>query len=61
MTKLEAPEGYMYSNGETSGKVVYLGKNDTEENWTLVSEDIEELTETEQKAQAYDIITGVVE
>ena len=61
MTKLEAPDGYMYSNGETSGKVVYLGNNDTEENWKLVSEDIEELTETEQKALAYDIVMGVAE
>lgn len=52
MTKLEAPDGYMYSNGETSGKVVYLGKNDTEENWTLVSEDeaTEEATEADYQS-----------
>lgn len=63
MTKLEAPDGYMYSNGETSGKVVYLGKNDTKENWTLTKESdvLEQMTETEQKALAYDIVMGVAE
>lgn len=59
--KLEAPEGYVYVCGESSGKVVYLGKNDTEERWTLAkeSEVLEPMTEIEEKAKAYDILMGV--
>lgn len=38
MIKLTAPNGYVYSNGETSGKIVYLGKNDSVENWELIAE-----------------------
>lgn len=36
--KLEAPDGYVYVNGEFSGKVIYLGKNDKEEHWLLTQE-----------------------
>lgn len=55
MRKLTAPDGYVYTNGESSGKIVYLGKNDREENWTLISEaEDEELTAEE----ALEIITG---
>ena len=61
--KLEAPEGYVYVCGESSGTVVYLGKNDTEERWELVKESdvLEPMPETEEKALAYDILTGVAE
>lgn len=61
--KLEAPEGYVYIYGETSGKIVYLGKNDVEDNWTLVKESdvFESMSETEEKALAYDILMGVIE
>lgn len=61
--KLEAPEGYVYVCGESNGKVVYLGKNDNEERWTLVkeSEVLEPMSETEEKALAYDILMGVAE
>lgn len=63
MRKLEAPDGYVYVCGETSGKAVYLGKNDTEERWTLMKESdvLEPMSETEEKALAYDILTGVAE
>lgn len=62
MTKLVADEGYVYTNGETSGKTVYLGKNDKPENWWAIPEsEAESMTETEQKAAAYDILMGVSE
>lgn len=38
MRKLEAPEGYVYTNGETSGTVVFLGKHDSADNWRLIPE-----------------------
>lgn len=63
MRKLEAPDGYVYVCGEHSGKVVYLGKNDTKERWVLVKESdvLEPVSETEEKALAYDILMGVAE
>lgn len=55
MRKLEAPDGYVYVCGEHSGKVVYLGKNDTEERWTLVKESDEpDISDSE----ALEIILG---
>ena len=47
--KLEAPEGYVYTNGETSGKLVYLGKNDSADNWKLVEVTEIVLSETEEE------------
>jgi hypothetical protein len=54
--KLEAPEGYMYTNGETSGSIIYLGIYDSPSNWSLeyVGEDNPELNAEE----AMDIILG---
>lgn len=40
LTKIEADEGMYLTNGETYGKIIYLGKNDATENW-------HEITETE--------------
>ena len=33
LRKLAASEGYVLTNGDTYGKEVYLGKNDSAENW----------------------------
>ena len=33
VTVLKADEGMTLTNGETFGKVVYLGKNDSASNW----------------------------
>ena len=53
--KLEAPDGYVYVCGEHSGKVVYLGKNDTKERWVLVKESDEpDISDSE----ALEIILG---
>lgn len=55
MRKLEAPDGYIYVCGEHSGKVVYLGKNDTKERWVLVKESDEpDISDSE----ALEIILG---
>lgn len=48
MTKIEAPEGRILTNGEAAATVVYLSSNDSAENWQVamppVEEDIEDVT-----------------
>lgn len=38
LTKLEASEGMYLTNGESFGKVVYLGAGDSAENWHEITE-----------------------
>jgi hypothetical protein len=38
VTVLKADEGKTLTNGETFGKVVYLGKNDSAENWHEITD-----------------------
>lgn len=38
MIILKANEGKLLTNGQTFGKVVYLGKNDSADNWHEVDE-----------------------
>jgi hypothetical protein len=68
----KADDGMKLTNGETFVNIIYLGKNDSIDNWHEITEEeaerlqneevpIEELSELEQKAHAYDILTGVVE
>lgn len=47
--KLTASEGMTLTNGEAFGKVVYLGKNDSAENWT-------EITDAEAEAQKAELL-----
>jgi hypothetical protein len=35
---LRADEGQLLTNGQTFGKIVYLGKNDSADNWHEVPE-----------------------
>lgn len=52
LTKLEAAEGMMLTNGESCGKVVYLGANDRAENWREITEaEAEALAAAEQEQQ----------
>lgn len=71
-TTIKADNGMMLTNGDTFGKAVYLGKYDKIDNWHEITEEeaerlqntetpTEELSEIEQKAHAYDILTGVIE
>lgn len=39
LIKLTASEGVTLTNGETYGKEVYLGCNDTPENWYEISDE----------------------
>ena len=49
-TVLKADEGMTLTNGETFGKVVYLGINDSVENWhEITDEEAEELQNTESE------------
>lgn len=38
VTVLKAEEGYTLTNGETFGKVVYLGINDSADNWHEITD-----------------------
>lgn len=63
---LMADDGMTLTNDKTVSSKVFLGKLDSIENWREVEEGYElpetdDLTETEQKAAAYDILTGVSE
>lgn len=64
--------GMILTNGSTFGHTVYLGKYDSVDNWHEITEEeaerlqneevpTEDLSELEQKAHAYDILTGVIE
>ena len=39
LRKLTASEGFVLTNGEAYGKTVYLGKNDSAENWHEITEE----------------------
>ena len=51
-TVLKAEEGMRLTNGETFGKVVYIGKNDNENNWREITleeaEELQKLKESEE-------------
>lgn len=53
-TVLKAEEGMMLTNGETFGKVVYIGKNDNASNWQEITveeaEELQKLKESEEGA-----------
>lgn len=38
LKKIIAEEGFILTNGEAYGKEIYLGKNDTPENWREITE-----------------------
>ena len=64
VTILTAAKGMMLTNGTTVSVQVFLGNLDSVENWNEVGEGYvlqDEMTEIEQKAAAYDILTGVSE
>jgi hypothetical protein len=71
-TTIEADEGMILTNGTAFGVIVYLGNNDSIDNWhEITEEEAERLqnalaeapteTEADLKAQAYDILMGVNE
>lgn len=45
MTKLTAADGMILTNGESYGKTIYLGMNDSKDNWREITEaEYEKLT-----------------
>lgn len=52
VTVLKADEGMTLTNGETFGKVVYLGINDSVHNWyEITDEDAERLQKVESEEE----------
>ena len=50
VTVLKAEEGYTLTNGEAFGKVIYLGINDSMNNWyEITDEEAKELQNTESE------------
>lgn len=39
LRKLTASDGHVLTNGEAYGKTVYLGKNDSPDNWYEIAEE----------------------
>lgn len=39
LRKLEASDGMVLTNGEAYGKEIYLGKNDSPDNWYEITEE----------------------
>lgn len=39
VTVLKADEGMTLTNGEAFGKVIYLGKNDSADNWQEITDE----------------------
>lgn len=48
LRKLTAAEGMTLTNGDTCGKEVYLGKNDTTDNWREITDEEAEQLLAEQ-------------
>ena len=60
--KIIPDEGKTLTNGETYSKMVFLGILDSPENWREIpDEDVPVESRMEDKAEAYDILTGVSE
>lgn len=60
--KLMPSEGFAYiTNGEVYSTLVYLGKNDSSENWHDTNDELPDEPTVEDKAEAYDILIGEVE
>lgn len=54
LVKLTAAEGMTLTNGEVFGKEVYLGKNDTAENWYEITDaEAKKLMEAEVNENGY--------
>ena len=48
VTVLKADEGMTLTNGEAFGKVVYLGRNDSADNWhEITEEEVQAMMEAE--------------
>ena len=57
LRKLTANDGMVLTNGESYGKEIYLGKNDSPENWREISEKEYNAISEEQEAEAQGSVT----
>ena len=51
LRKLTASDGMVLTNGEAFGKEIYLGVNDSAENWREITEEEYEKIKAEQEAE----------
>lgn len=56
ITKLTASEGHVLTNGEVYGKEIYLGVNDSANNWHEITDAEYEVVLAEQEAAAKELI-----
>ena len=49
VTVLKADEGMTLTNGEAFGKVVYLGRNDSADNWHEITDEEAQALQEEEK------------
>ena len=62
VVRLTADADKWLTNDETNSKQVYIGKNCLESDWREVDDPVDfEKSAAENKAEAYDILTGVTE
>ena len=58
LRKLTAAEGMTLTNGEAYGKEIYLGKNDSADNWHEITDAEYEKIVAEQEAEAEKALGG---
>ena len=57
ITKLTASDGHMLTNGETCGKEIYLGKNDSPDNWLEITEaEAQEIMDAESTKEQEELL-----
>ena len=59
VTVLKAEEGKTLTNGEAFGKVVYLGKNDSADNWHEITDEEAEEMQTAELETEYKMLGDV--
>ena len=57
LRKLTANDGMVLTNGEAYGREIYLGKNDSPDNWREISEEEYNAISKEQEAEAQGSVT----
>ena len=56
LRKLTASDGMILTNGETFGKEIYLGVNDSPDNWREITDDEYEKLKIEEEAAIPEIL-----